>query len=1109
MAFPQDPLAIRGEMQINGTWTNITSDIREDQGIAIRGGLTPEQSTLSPSTINFKLNNRSGKYTDDNIASPYYNLLPSNTPFRVSVLESSPFLKLYNRVEDDITNVTWLWDYVQTADKASLDVTGDLDLRIEIDPEVWTLGSVGHQLAAKYSTSTNSRSWAWVIQPNGTLKFYWTTDGLSGTLTSAESTAKVPATGRIALRMTIDVDNGASGRTITFYTSTSITGTWTQLGSQVIQSGTTSIYSGSAGLTVGAVIDSATGRTTFVTDATLGRTFPLVGRVHRFQMYSGIAGTLVADMNPAGQAEGTTSWSDGLASANTWLTQNTAEITKADYRGFGEIAEMPQEWDVTGTDIYVPVSANGILRRLTQGSSALRSAIFRNLSRYIGAGATDYWPLEGGSQTTAAGNAVPFGRAAAVNNVLFTTDSAIGGSAGVMTLNDANSYIRADGVTTAPANQMFAIYYIKVPSAPASLKSLVNVYTTGTIRRITIGISNITYQIDGYAADGTSLFSTNSSFGTGAAPGQWLAFQLKLTKNGTGVDVALGWYPLGTRQYFYGFNAPTVASAVVGAPSAFYTAPDAGTLGASFAHIMMGNLAGWEFATLTFANSSVGYDGETTGARWLRICKEEGVKGRLVGWLDDCERMGPQPLATFSAILDECAQIEGGVQYEAKDQAALVFRTRRSLYGQDALSLTYARPTSHLAGSFRPVDDDLLTKNRVTVSRPTGSFAVYEKKSGKKSTQAPPNGVGVYDVPLTRNAYTDARLVQLASWEVGKGTWPQRRVPNIEVWLQRPVFASNATLTRQMRSILPGSRLQILSPPVWVGGSTLDTLIRGFSERLLNRGHELAFSSVPYGPYDVGRFDSTTLPAATPIRWDVRTSTLAAGISSSATLAASVTTSRLGFWSWKSCPYNVKIAGQVNTVIGATRPDSISVVDTSFEAGVTGYAVSGGTSTLAASTAQKPFGTQSALMTVAGSPGTAAVIESTGAAASAGGSYQCQVWVRCSAARNVGVKIEWYSSVPTLLSTSSLNVAVAANTWTEISITATAPASTATAKPGVFLDSSPANGTTLYFKNLDLMRLDSRNNRQLLTLTRGIDGVTKALGSGEQIHIYPQKAWAL
>lgn len=312
MAFPQDPLAIRGEMQINGTWVNVTSDIREDQGIAIRGGLTPEQSALSPSTINFKLNNRSGKYTDDNINSPYYNLLPSNTPFRVSVLESSPFLKLYNRVEDDITNVTWPWDYVQTADKASLDVTGDLDLRIEIDPEVWTLGSVGHQLAAKYSTSTNSRSWAWVIQPNGTLKFYWTTDGLSGTLTSAESTAKVPAAGRIALRMTIDVDNGASGRTVTFYTSTSITGTWTQLGSQVIQSGTTSIYSGSGGLTVGAVIDSATGRTTFVTDATLGRTFPLVGRVHRFQMYSGIAGTLVADMNPAGQAEGTTSWSDGL-----------------------------------------------------------------------------------------------------------------------------------------------------------------------------------------------------------------------------------------------------------------------------------------------------------------------------------------------------------------------------------------------------------------------------------------------------------------------------------------------------------------------------------------------------------------------------------------------------------------------------------------------------------------------------------------------------------------------------------------------------------------------------------------------------------------------------
>lgn len=1111
MAFPADPLAIRAEMQIAGTWTDITNKVRNSGDITISGGFAPEQTTLTPCTIDFTLNNRDGRFTDDNINSPYYGQLPTNTPFRVSTLESVTFMRLYNKPFGDPTvDSGWSWDWAQTDDKAVLDVTGDLDLRIEIEPDVWQLGSVGHQLAGKYTANGNQRSWAWVIQSTGYMRFYWSTDGNNAFTngTYADSTVRVPAGSRIALRVTIDVNNGASGRTITFYTSDSITGTWTQLGAQVVQSGTTSIFSSSAKVDVGALIDAVTAQALFVTDAAAGYTLPIVGRVYRFLMYNGINGTLVADFNPAGRTEGINiSWSDGLPTPNTWGVFGTAEISKADYRGYGEIAEMPQDWDISGTDFYVQTQASGITRRLTQGASALPSPIFRNLRQYVGNGALSYWPLEGGSQTTSAGNAVPRGPAMVVNSVQFSSDSSIPGSAGVLTLSGTGSYMNGGAFTTASTGTAFLIFYIKIPSTPGGTIDLVNFYLTGTQRRVCVQASSTTYNIVTYDSSGAQTSLNGATFGATGAPGQWLAMQLKCVQNGGSVDFSLAWYPLGTRINFFGFTA-TVASSTVGAPVSFATASGAASAGCSFAHVMFGNKVGWEYATAAFAQSSIAYDGERAATRYLRVCREEGVTARVIGWIGDSEVMGPQPIATLMSILDECAAVESSLHFEARDLPALYFRTRASLYGQTALTLTYETgTTNHLSGSFRPTQDDRLLRNRVTVTRPTGAFAVYEKTSGVKSSAAPPNGVGLYDVPLTRNAGTDARLPQLASWEVGKGTWPDRRVPNVTVELARSVFASNTVLTRQMRSIVPGARLQVTNTPAQVGGATADMLIRGFREVLRNRGHELSFSTEPYGPYDAGRY-ATSTDTTNAIRYDVRTSTLQASMTSGATLAQVASSNRNGFWSWKSIPYNVRISGQVNTVIGATRPDHIGAIDTSFESGsVSGWTITGGTSTAAASTAQKPYGTYSALLTVAGAPATMAFNDATGSTAVVGGSYQVIAWVRCSLTRNVGVYIDWYTSGNVYISTSSLATACTANTWKEIYGVFTAPATAAKAYQGVYLDGSPANGTTLYVKNIDLQRLDSRNARQLLLLTRGTP--TKALSSGAEVHIYPQKGWAL
>lgn len=918
MAFPQDPLAIKGEMLINGTWTDVTSRIREDADIQITGGRSSEQGKITPSSCRFTLNNRDGLYSNDNPLSAYYQLLPSNTQFRVSVTESGTFAYLpnYFNTYSATANSSWQVSYLTTVDKAVLDVTGDLDLRIEIEPDHWQLGDVGPQLAGKYQTTSNQRSWAWMILPSGRMRLYWSTDGTdqSSLGNYADSTVAVPAGGRIALRVTIDVDNGASGRTITFYTSSSILGTWTQLGAQVIQSTVTSIFSGSAGLNVGAIRDNG-GSYPFWTGI-LPRQVPMVGRLYRFQMRSGIGGTLVADANPSGQATGATVWSDGLGSTpNTWSITAGGSVTAANYRAFGEIAEMPQRWDGTGRDVYVPMQADGLLRRLTQGASPLRSPIYRNLSQLIGAGLLSYWPLEDGSRATSAANAIPGQPSGFVRSISFGEDDIFPASAGVAEMTDDNGLVRGSVTNTVNANQAFGIFYHKYPVAPLADIEVFHLYTTGTIARTTFVVGAATYKINCYGRDGTLLGTNFSSYGTGAQPGQWLATQIRLTVNGGNVDVDLGWYTI-SNSAFYGLATLSIASATLGRPTGFATASGAALGRVSFAHVAIGNST-FDFANAAFSQSSTGFNGESALARFLRITAEEGLRGVGVGYPPDTEPMGPQPIDTLPNIIEECAELDGGFIYEARDQAALVMRSRRSLYAQAATALSYT--SKHLSGEFFPTNDDRYTRNEVTAQRPSGSSAIATKETGIKSILAPPNGVGKYDSQISTNSSLDSRLPYLAQQAVYLGTWPDQRVPAISVQLQRSVFVADQTLSGAVKSLNPGDRLSVSSTPIWVGGGTVDTMIQGYDETLANRGWEFTFTTSPYGPWLA--YNNLTLSAETRYRLAAASSTLTSGITSGATSFSVSTPSTSAPWGSTTSkpgnfPLDIMIGGERMTVSG-------------------------------------------------------------------------------------------------------------------------------------------------------------------------------------------------
>jgi hypothetical protein len=169
-------------------------------------------------------------------------------------------------------------NYASAPDAAALDITGDLDLRVKVALDDWT-PSTANTLLGKWATG--QLSYDLEIGIDGKVYFYWTTNG-STAITKTSSVATGITDGSTKwIRATLDVDNGASGNDVIFYTSDDGI-TWTQLGTTQTTAGVTSIYSGTAILAVGS--NSQGGGVSR-------------GKFFRAQVLNGIGGTLVFDAN--------------------------------------------------------------------------------------------------------------------------------------------------------------------------------------------------------------------------------------------------------------------------------------------------------------------------------------------------------------------------------------------------------------------------------------------------------------------------------------------------------------------------------------------------------------------------------------------------------------------------------------------------------------------------------------------------------------------------------------------------------------------------------------------------------------------------------------------
>ncbi|MFJ1865552.1 hypothetical protein ACIOD1_13055 [Streptomyces sp. NPDC088097] len=860
------------ELQISSSWTDVTAPVRLEDGIRHRRGRGSEGARVDASQITLTLNDPTGKFNSRNPRSQYYGQLGRNIPLRYSVDGAAVALSIPPGAVGR----------AYAANHASFAVT-DLDVRAEVTPVAWTgvRTNQAWEVCGRYVFG--DASWYLLVNDDGSLSLTWSADG--STLRTATSNAAVRfAPGeRAAIRATLDVNNGASGRTIVFYTSTSISGTWTQLGDPIVQATTTAVWAGSSPLRVGDLPDIST---------------QAIGRlVHAVQVRNNINGTIVANPVFNSQVSGATSFTD--SAGRLWSTEGAAVITSRRYRAIAEVSEWAPRWHISGNDVRAPLVASGVMHRLNQGRKPLPSSLARGMPTLL---PVAYWPMEGGTDATLAYSPIPGVAPLAVTGLRMGADTTNPASDALPTVATGASMVGPVPVHTPSAWTVHFLY--RVSSVPSTSGPILRWITTGSPWKIwTIYFGNNTAYLSVEDGAGATTLVTSTSM-TGLFDGTWRRMIIQVIPSGSDIFVVGN---LGSNSL-----TSTTMGRITDVATDYYAALDGKV---SFGHIAIFNDQIYNYTSYDSA-----WHGEAAGARVSRLCSEEAVPVDVWGITDGQQAMGYQRPGKLLDVLAESEAADGGILLEDRDRLGLVYRTRSSLYTQNPI-LTI--PYAHLVEFGPPRDDDSRIRNDRTVRRQDGNYGRWTETSGALSTQQHPFGVGVYDDETTLNLSDDAQCEPIAQWLVHLGTVDEARYPQIKIYLHKyPQYIDAAT------RLEVGSVVRVTNLPAHLPPGPLDLLVEGFTDDVRSESWDLTLVCSPASPW--------TIAVADLAKAETSGSYLASAISSTAT-SLSVATVSGPLWATSAgdMPISIEIASEVMTVTaisGSSSPQTMTVVR-----GVNGY----------------------------------------------------------------------------------------------------------------------------------------------------------------------------
>jgi hypothetical protein len=892
------------EVLIDGTWTDVSSRVRNGQRIDIQRGRANAQGRTASQRAALTFDNADGFFSTRLPTSVNYGKIGKNTQIRVSAGRGDNHLKT-------LWNDTGIVAGAVTADKASLDITGDIDIRADIWPHAWRT-TTDMTLAAKWLPAGDQRSWVVRLTGQGELAINWTT---AGSFASGFVVPSVPIPppdgGRICVRITLDVDSGGGNRTLTFWTGPTITGPWTVLGSPIVQSGATSIFAGTAELNV------ARGNP-------FSNTLPYGGKLFRFQVRSGIDGTVVADFNPEAQALGATSWSDGLASPNTWDISGTgARVTSDRVRFWGELSSLPKRWDPSGADVTIPAGAAGMLQRLSQGVKPLDSPMTRNFKPLSSFG---WWPLEDGSDATQGANLAGGTDPRAIIYPMSLREARLGdsdsppGATSSLAFSNSSSRAIASVKLLDLGLQYSYIFYVKMTSLPASATTFAIIYFT--FWRVEIQISSGAWVVNWYDTVDT-LVSTISTSVTSINPvNGWIGYNLFLEEDGADLRYTQRWDAI---EAFGGSVGPTTIAGGAGSVEPrqiwFLAANDAAFHDMKISHVFASTDA-IDVAAAPYRDVAKAYIGETAAARLARLADEEGVPMEITGLFSASEPMGYQETKTLPDLIAECWETDGGMGGEARDAMTLEYRVRADFEARSDVTLSHA--LSDLAETPSPTDDDIGFTNDVTVTRTGGSAFRAIVTEGLTSISDPPAGVGRYATEATLNLATDERLPSVAGWLALTSSWDQDRYPDLTVALHRARLLAADDLFGAVAGLNLGDTAVLADLPAWMPPDDVPQIIQGYREQLSRFLWEIEFNCTPGGPYQAAAILDNDIP--TP-RLDATGHTIGSSITTTGTSLSLVTPADSALWVTSAdlpadFPIAITVGGEVMSLTAVTGTSS-------------------------------------------------------------------------------------------------------------------------------------------------------------------------------------------
>lgn len=857
MAWPVDPLEVEVGLFIDGAWVNAVDTSANGDGVLhrdeihLRHGRGDWASIADPSSASFTLANRDGRWSPDNPDGAYFGAFRRNIPCRVGV----------GRGEVHLAPTAESYTVASTPDHASLDIAGDPDIRIEIegekDPVDVLAGGDYFRLVHRNDGSTGYAMFLFDLGGVLTARFSWFDNG--GNLRSYETTdsgVDLPADFRHehrALRAVLDVSTGE----LQWYTASTLAGPWTALGSPCTGVGATTIAASTVALSVGG----------YSGDVGSG-VIPYPGRIYGFQLYDGATPVATPAFNT--RSVGDTSWAD--SAGRTWTIGTGGRITDMLWRFHGELSSIPTRWNVDGSDVWAPVEAAGLFRRLRQGNRRLDSSLRRGLlalaNSAFGAELVAYWPMEeSGRDLTVFGAAIG-GGPMTISGDTPTTGAYQGFqcSEALPTLGDA--VLTANVDTYSPTTEWQLRWLQHIPSGASSGGAWFEVCRISTTGHTWIvqwqDSSGGNMRLLAYNSSGTLVY-TGGAIGF-AATGQAFRVSLAISTNGSNVDIDFQAQIAGGTP-----GGVVVTNAVAGSPGRV----------TQVKFNKDGNLDEWAIGHVTLQNAVTStdelfselnaYNGERAYDRIVRLCREEGIATRMEGVATDTQAMGYQRPGTLMGLLEECAATDLGILHESRETVAVGYRTRASMIGQPVIvALDYA--AGEVARSPALDRDDEGFANDITLTNQSGATArAVLDDASVMSISEPPVGAGRYQTTIDVNLWSDTALTYLAEGYLALSSVDEPRISNLAIALQHAAPAADAALTATVFDMSLGDLVEISNPfttALGAAAAPISQLVQGWSERINLFEHELELITSPASPWD-----TDPIPAPPPATHPVPEST--------------------------------------------------------------------------------------------------------------------------------------------------------------------------------------------------------------------------------------------